>query len=413
MPDYEKLKRLCEEASSISRTVIDDFLVYYAAFRDKQDREFDVRIERFRAMEKKMPAAWTPSVKMQYIGHRLFKQGGLIHKYLRSEDLKNREAEELNFLQELSASPWKFSFSVILDHPAPDFYEMEDVFRGEQYLLYSPAVTQTLSDHPVSLWFNLIFYNGSCWQTYGPLTGLQSYGPDDIFFYATELNESIDSDEELLEDVEKNPVPYMMLMSGSTHPILLQSGYEAVLIKGEAPLTGFDFQTMKNDFRIQFDSGVFKLSHKTLSDPPHLAEVYYDEKESVLHASAMTDYGYHELIGCLNGYGIDFPIEPDIRIHPSLLDLIRKLLNKKVNLFPYNHLFEEKKSPESEEFLAKLNQVLSMALPEINAGRKPDAEALARKLDLDPETVRDILDNVIGRVDKLKKDGPFGHGPEA
>ena len=400
MPDYQNLINICEEGNRISSIVIDDFLVYYAAHRDKPDREFEDRIERFRSTVKKLPASWTRLVKAQYIAHRIFKKGGLIHKYLPREDLKTRDTVELNFLKQISATPWRFSFSEIRANPAPDFYEMEDVFSGETYLLYSPGVSRTLLEHPVMLWFMMIAFNGSCWITYGPITGFQSFGPDDIFFYATELNKSIESDEELMEDVEKNPVPYMMLISGSTHPLFIQGNYEAILVKGEAPLAGFDFEALKSDFRIEFDSGIFKLSHKTLADYPHFAEAYIDEEGGTLHTNAMTEYGYQELVRCLRGHGQNVPEDPDIRLHLPMLNLIKDLLKKEMNLNPYSKLFEEKKSPESEGLMTKLNQVLALALPDINAGRKPDAEALAKKLDLDPETVNNMLEAVLNRIKK-------------
>lgn len=400
MPDYQQLISICDEGNRISSSVIDDFLVYYSAHRDKTDREFEDRIERYRSTAKKLLSSWIGSAKAQYITHRIFKKDGLIHKYLPNQDLQTRDARELNFLKQISALPWRFSFSVIKANPAPDFYEMEDVFSGESYLLYSPGISRTLSDHPVMLWFIMIAFNGSCWITYGPITGFQCFGPDDIFFYATELNKSIESDEELMEEVEKNPVPYMMLISGSTQPLVIHRDHEVILVKGEAPLDGFDFDALKTDFRIEFDSSIFKLSHKILAEFPHFAEAYIDEEGGTLHAYAMTDYGYQELVRCLNSYGFNLSDDPDIRIHLPMLNVIRNLLKKEINLNPFSKLFEVKKSPDEDEFLKKLNQLLALAIPYINAGIKPDAEALAKELEMDPETVKNLLDQVLNRMNK-------------
>lgn len=400
MPDFQQLISLCEEGNRISSSVIDDFLIYYAARRDKLDREFEDRIERYRSSAKKLPSSWFGSAKAQYIAHRIFKKGGLIHKYLPNQDLQTRDGRELSFLKQISALPWRFSFSVIKANPAPDFYEMEDVFSGETYLLYSPGISRTLSDHPVLLWFIMIAFNGSCWITNGPITGFQSFGPDDIFFYATELNKSIESDEELMEDVEKNPVPYMMLISGSTHPLVIHREHEVILVKGEVPLDGFDFDALKSDFRLEFDSGIFKLSHKSLTEFPHFAEAYIDEEGGALHTFAMTDYGYQELARCLRGYGFNLTDDPDIRIHVSLLNVIRNLLKKDIIINPYSKLFEVKKTPENEDLTQKINQLLALALPDINAGIKPNAEALAKKLDMDPEVAKELLETVLNRMNK-------------
>src|SRR3546814_8337862 len=95
---------------------------------------------------------------------------------------------------------------------------MQDVFTSQKFLLYSTGVTQILSEHPVALWFNLIAFNGMCWQSYGPIGHYQSFRPDDIRYYASELNprEWFENDAEIIENVERNPLPYMMLMNGAT-----------------------------------------------------------------------------------------------------------------------------------------------------------------------------------------------------
>jgi len=95
---------------------------------------------------------------------------------------------------------------------------MEDVFSDQEFLLYSPGVTKTLEDQSIILWFNLISFNGACWQSFGPIGTYKSFEPDDIFFFATELNPEIADEQELLANLEENPIPYMMLLSGGNYP---------------------------------------------------------------------------------------------------------------------------------------------------------------------------------------------------
>ncbi|MEO6000624.1 MAG: hypothetical protein ABIN89_27500 [Chitinophagaceae bacterium] len=196
------------------------------------DLEFESRISRFRDAENGMPSEWHEMVKTQYIANRIFKQDGLIHKYLNHAAIKDINAEQRNYLELMAANPWKFSFSEITANPADDFYDMGDIFTEETYLLFSPYVDQVLSERSVLTWFNLIGFNGSCWQTFGPLTGFQSFCADDIFFYATELNRSIESEDDLIEDVESIPIPYMMLMTGSTFPLVRHEEHEVVQVIG-------------------------------------------------------------------------------------------------------------------------------------------------------------------------------------
>jgi hypothetical protein len=105
---------------------------------------------------------------------------------------------------------------------------MEDVFTGELFLLFSKSVGKILAGHPVLLWFNLVGFNGQYWETFGPVAHFQSFDADDIFFYATELDKSVTSETTLLDYLEKNPIPFMMLMTGADVPLIVNNGYEVV-----------------------------------------------------------------------------------------------------------------------------------------------------------------------------------------
>jgi len=402
MPDFNHLRKLCQHATEISAEVLDEFLIYYAAGKDKLDQEFESRLSRFKHAIRVMPASWVRLLKSQYIGHRIFKEGGLIHKYLNHSAVKDLEAEQQNYLKTQAAHPWRFSFSVILSNPALDFYLMEDVFTEETYLLYSKSIGLILPEHRVMLWFNLIGYNGECWQSYGPWAHYNSFDPDDIFFYASEVNPAIESPTELNEDVEKNPMPYMMLMIGSTYPLTVMRGYEMVHVVSETPVTKFNQSALKKDFKIEYADGIFKLSQEPGCLPPHFSEAYYDEGNRIMHVFAMTDFGFKEIVKNLNKHGVGIPEEADTRLHLPMLTLIEKLLKKDIVLNPFSPLFEVPTTPESDEMMKKINHLLRLALPFVNDDKDPDVEALAKEAGVDPETARQILESAIARAKELR-----------
>ena len=280
---------------------------------------------------------------------------------------------------------------------------MEDVFKGEVFLLYSPSVTRILSDQPVLLWFNLIGYNGSCWQTYGPVISFHSFCSDDIFFYATELNPAIESDADLMADLDDNPVRYMVLACGSTYPLVVQQENEVVQVTGEGTYTGFDVQALRKDFRVEYAEGVFKLSHEVWSEPPHFAEAYYEEATGKILLFALTDRGYRELSALLIAHGMEIPTEPDIRLHIPMGIVIKKALKKAPVLNPYSKLFESRTSPESQAQMSKFNRFLALALPYINSGQQPDIAALAKEAGIDPELAGELLQTAMGRINELRK----------
>ncbi|MEJ7769502.1 MAG: hypothetical protein WKF89_16910 [Chitinophagaceae bacterium] len=403
MPDYNQLKEMCNKGSKISTAVIDEFILHYAAKRDKLDQEFEAKISRFTHAEREMPSSWTGLITAQYIGHKIFKEQGLITRYLNHAAIRDLDSEQQNYLRLMAVHPWRFSFSEIKANPARDFYVMQDIFTRETYLLYSTSVSQILLERPVLSWFNLIGFNGDCWQTYGPVTGFQSFGGDDIFFYASELNGSIESAADLMKDLENNPVPYMMLMTGSVYPLVQNGGFEILHVVSEIHAAAFDMQTLRKTFKVEYAEGVYRLSDKIWSEPPHFSAAYYDEGREIMLLSALTDRGYLEMAKKLHTHKIKLPVDPDIRLHLPMLTVIKQLLRKDPKINPYSRLFATNPSPENEAMMAKLNEFLSLAMAAINAGKNPDINAMAKKIGIDPETAKDLFQQSINSIKKLRK----------
>lgn len=403
MYDYNYLRELCQKEMRISSSVLDDFIVPYSSMIDRPGVQFEARIDRFKHIGQGMPQGWKGMLKSQYIVHQIFKENGAIRKYLNHATVKNLDADQQNYLQVMATRPWRFSFSEIKGNPAKDFFEMEDVFSGEKFLLYSGATSKIVAEHPVLLWFNLIGFNGSCWQTFGPVCGFQCFDADDIFFYSTELNDSIKSEADLIEDVENNPVPYMLLMTGAAYPLIHQGKFEVVQVIGQSGAANFNVQALRKKFRVEFAGGVFKLSHKLLSGPPHFAEAFYVEETGITVLSALTALGYMKLGKLLKANGFNPAYEPDIRVHLPMLSVIKLLLKKELELNPLGKLFNIDPSPENAEFFTKINALLALAMPIINAGKKLDVEALAKQAGVDTDTAKQVLQHTMDRVGQLRK----------
>ncbi len=392
MQDYKFLREVCFKNSEISRTVIDEFLLHYAAGKDGFAREFEKRADKFWHVHAELKKENFRMLHAQYIAHRIFRDGGTITKYLKHAAVKELDSEEQRFLQRQAAVPWRFVFSTIIDNPADDFYEMEDVFTGETFLVYSTATTTTLKDRPVMLWFNLVGFNGFCWQTFGPVMGYRSFNADDIFYFATELNDQIQSDEDLLVELERNPVPFMMLMLKADIPLIESRGFEILHLSSLEETDKFDMQALKEDFNVEYTENVFRLTHAEWSQPPLNAEVYYDEANKTLLLTANTDKAYEETATILKRHGYNLPEDPQVRVHFSMVNAIQHILKKKSELNPFAGLFEITPKPEERQMIEGLNRFLSLAMPYINNGTKPDIEDLARQAGIDPELAADIYE---------------------
>ena len=403
MKNFETIKVTCGENNKISRVVIDEFLIYYAANRNNLERDMNKRFASFTHVTRKFQKEWVNMLKSQYIAHKIFMKDGLIRKYLNHSALRQLDRKGRNFLEQQSKQPWKFSFSVISDRPAEDFFTMEDVFSGDEYLLYSPGVSNTLLEQPVSLWFNLLGYNGKCWQSFGPIGAYKSFEDDDIYFFATELNNAIEDDEGILADVDRNPLPYMMLLSGANYPVTFHKEDSIVQVMAECDLDTMNTKELTESFITEYNGGVYRLILKNWGDPPHFSQAYFDESLKLLILSAKTDPGFQALVTGINEYGYNFSYEPTIRVHPSMIITAQDILKKKIVLSEYEAMFTKKTSKEEEEKLDKLNTLMRLAMPDINAGRKPDIKALAQKAGLDIKTAREVLRQITGKFNDMNQ----------
>ena len=134
-----------------------------------------MKLVEVRELKRELDPAWLRMLKSQYIAQRIFRENGYIHRYLRHSAVKLRSAEELDYLAMQARSPWGFRFCIASANPAPDFYQMTDVFAGLEFLLYSPAMTRGLKEAPAMLWLMLLADNGGCYQSFGPLVHFRSF----------------------------------------------------------------------------------------------------------------------------------------------------------------------------------------------------------------------------------------------
>ena len=399
MKDFKTVKIICEGNSKISSNVVDEFLINYAADRNNLEQEMNVSFAAYRHITQKFQKEWVNMLKSQYIAHKIFKEGGLIKTFLKHPALNKLKSDERKYLEFQTENPWRFSFSVIKDNPFENFYIMEDVFREEEFLIYSPGMTVTLKTQPVILWFNMIAFNGSCWQSYGPIGAYRSFEPDDIFFFATELRPDIENEEELLENLENNPLPYMMLLCGANYPLIANKKDQMLNVMAEYDIENLDTKSLTAGFKTEYNKDIYRLSLKKWCKHPHFAQAYYDEKNKKITLSSMTDRGFKALVKGLNEYGYAFDSDPFVRVNLTMVKTASDILKRKIDIIKYDHLFSKESSPAVKEGIEKLNMFLNLAMPEINAGLQPDIDALAAKAGIDSDTAKEL----IAQIDKKLK----------
>lgn len=400
MLQFDQIKEHCEKNKILSKKVIDEFIIHYAADKARLVPEMEASIRKYKNAVRELQQAHINFLKSEYIAHRVFKKDGLIHKFLNHSAFQGLPKEQMEYLRFNSENPWRFSFAEVSSNPEDSFFKMEDVMTCEDYLLYSPGLQDTLKKHQTRLWFNLIAFNGQCWQTFGLIIPFTAFSTDDIFFFATELNPKITDEEMLMDEVEKNPFPFFMLVCGASLPIMASRGHETLHCQSTDSIPGLPTERLKGSFDVAWNNNVYRLSLKKLAEIPHFAQVYYNEDTRELLRTSMTAYGFKMLTRALLKNGIDLPAEADVSISPAMLNTTEKILNRKIQLNPYESYFSLKE--EESEDMKNINAFLSLALPFYNAGIEFDINELAKKAGIDPVMAADLWKQVKKSTDELK-----------
>lgn len=401
MVNYSELREFCENEKEFSASILNEFMQPYGAGQDKLVQEFYQKMERFKMMDVEMKEDMEGMLLGMFVCHRIFGTDGLIHKYLKHSALKQLPSEEYEYLQTTSQTPWQYSFSLIIENPAPDFHLMKDVFTDREFLVYSPAITRRAADADVMLWFGQYRFNTKCWMTVGNITGFYSFDQDDIFYFATELNSKIEDDEDLVKDLDKNSFPYLLLALGGSYGRVFSEQYELVISYGEYDVPPPDFEKLRRNFVIQEKEGLMKLTLKTATSRNFAVEAYYNLKEENIFVYATSRERYHELVTTLIKAGIDIPDEADVYVHGQMWTFLEKLLNRHIILNPYEDEFEplESKTPELTQ---QVNELLSIAMHQVNAHEELDVAELAASVGMDYHVAKGYILQAFANVPHLR-----------
>lgn len=407
-PDYEKIKEHCLTNSAISKLVIDENLMYYAAERENVLQEIDANLKKYRQVVRELPEYAINYFKSMMIVYRIFRQEGYIDKYLKRPEIQSLPADQVEFLDWQATHPWMFSFASIIDEPAPDFYLMVDEINEIEYLVYSPGMTRTLEDMggiAPRLWFNLIADNGLCFQTFGSIIACKGFTWDDLYFFASSLNPSLVDARDFWKTVDRNPFPFLMLISGANKPIVTAKEHEVFSILSSDQVSSFPLERLDAQFTTNSKKGIYELGLKGFVQFPHFAIAYYNENKKELVRTASTEIGFASLSDALIRAGIEVEPEADIVVTPSMLSTTEHILGRKLVLNPYSDLFNAKDHAEEENGnLDAINRFIGLMMDCHNAKIQPDIEKLAAEAQIDIKTAESIWKQMVDTMEKMMKD---------
>jgi hypothetical protein len=63
--NYSIIKKLCEENSRLSASVIDNFMIYYAAEKEKLEPQLEVQLKKYKRVVNEIPVSYIGFLKSE------------------------------------------------------------------------------------------------------------------------------------------------------------------------------------------------------------------------------------------------------------------------------------------------------------------------------------------------------------
>jgi hypothetical protein len=407
--DFDSIRNTCRLNSEISADLIDTKLIYYADLKENLGKEITKKLKKYQHITSDWPDSHINFIISQLIAHRIFKENGLIHKYIHHAFVKSLSADQQTFLKLQQKIAWRYTFSKVIANPAQDFYEMEDVFSEENYLLYSPGINKSLKEVNPNMWLLLIGSNGECWQSSGLNIPLVNINPDDVFYFSTELSDYIEDESDIINDLNTNPIPYLMMLDLGISPRLHHKKHQlSYWSSSNGPLDiKFDVTKLKNKFFTAWNDHVYELKLKRYSSFPHFAVAYYDENRQMIFRYALTEAGFIKLSEALINAGFPLFKEADVHLSMPMHQLLESILERKVVMNPYEDLFatdadklDDEEAEDSDDIVA-LRRFMDIAITKFNNNENVDVDAIVKQVGADPNFASKIWNNFKNKMDQI------------
>ncbi len=418
-------------------------------FADKYRDEF----AELAGVWEKLPEEWAPSILEALVAASVMTGAASIAGLLRSSG-NELSPEARRLLKGFRDEPWFFTVFVPTDTAGTDLHYVQEIDRvdsggigalSDVLGLYSPAVRNSAAEG-ASVFFALLFWNGKCYQTYGPVLGFSNMNLQDLAFFASKFKSG---DVGGLSQLAARHAPsFYALAAFLKMPTINGPNGIMEYCHSAAPLATVSPQQIIGTIEKSGDASIVTDPTETLMliivrgpSPPEDVEFVIDLKNRKLHLSVYSIAEYKRSPNLLPA-DVHMPVEPQDRCSILMYTAAKTIIGDRDETFDLElrveHLLNEdtkdqrRHKPDegrrrtADEHGTKggnrnsaaedLNEALAMISDSFNSGGTPDGKAIADQTGLDLRQVKLLIQQTKEALTRVSRKSPvpnrFGLSPK-
>ena len=360
-----------------------------------------------------MPAEWEGVAVSMISCGAVLTSLSLTAAFIRSVgDSLSADAQQLCRLWR--TEPWFYTFYTVAGDHSDSLLSVRPIGSGETLTLYSPTAAREFHEGR-RFYLSLLFFDGECHQTYGPVFSCPSFLERDISFFRSAViysenlqrvgydraNREEDRSSIQLpypEFIRKHIVPVLGLIPFSHTPAVKMGSEESVYCAGWAePGEGETGSPMIRSItdvlgRAGYEPEVEEQDmglHIVLRNDPGGAvpsDVFIYDRQIMV--STLSASAYSRLAETLGGT-CSLPSDPQRSCSIPMYAAASKILGPS-NRIAYLQPFADD-APAEDPTLADMNRILKRLAQDRNFGRRPSADEIAAELDLPIDDVKEAI----------------------
>jgi hypothetical protein len=322
-----------------------------------------------------------------------------VYKALRASAGLSEDA--WTFLRTAVDEPWFFTAFELITREGGDLMRFVDYDDGNHYIVQSPGL-RDLFERDKTVGYGLLFYNGECFQTYGPIYYLAWADQKDMQWYARQVDEALFEREGLMEVMSADPLPWITLFSQAENPRIAHRGQVVELCQSEAAGAEFSTDALPEEAEAEWQGKVCRVRLDP-DDPFYGPQLLWEGKRKRLILRAFTIDGYLRGREALRQMA-ELPEVPQYHCSGSMYFSAYKVLGPD-EFARFDRQFSGEEGGQTADEagggdLGQLERAMSLLSEAHNAGEAADLERIAKESGLSSEDVKELEKQLKGMIDR-------------